>query len=230
MKLAEQKHISVLNYNDNYICAYVAPNRSIRFEPSVDGRPSLTPLTLEEIKYINNNNAFRNGILEFSEEIEDEVYEELRIDKDNVMKNSEIREILLNPTKIGLQKIVSLTSLSDFDRIRCQFQKLKAEGYRLTLDIANIVTTRTKELLNGKVKTNIIIDDADLPQNNKKVAELEQQLKEQGELLKKLTEQLALSNKTTTETSVESKSVAKESEPTETEQKTVKKSPGRPRK
>lgn len=226
MKLAEQKHISVLNYNDNYVCAYVAPNRSIRFEPSVDGRPSLTPLTLEEVKYINNSNAFRNGVLEFSEDIEDEIYEELRIDKENVMKNSDIREILLNPTKAGLQKIISLTSLSDFDRIRCQFQKLKAEGYRLTLDIANIVTTRTRELLNGQAKTSIIIDDADLPQDNKKVAELEKKLKEQGELLKKLTEQLAMSNTKTDD----NKDNKLESESVIIEQKTVKKSPGRPRK
>ena len=64
-----------------------------------------------------------------------------------MLKFNEIRDILLNPTKDGLTKILSITSLSDFDRVRGQFQKLNYDGYKLTLDVADLIDKRTKELL-----------------------------------------------------------------------------------
>ena len=128
-------------------------------------------------------------MLEFPEDIEDELYEELRIDKNKVLKLRDISNILLNPTKSGLQKIVGINNLSDFDRVRGQFQKLKNDGYKLTLDIANIIDTRTKELFNNQIRTNIVIDDADIPANDSRVQELERQLEEMKMLV-----QQALSN------------------------------------
>lgn len=61
-KLNQMKHISVLNYNENYVCISVAPNKSIRLEPADGNTPSLTPLTLDEIRYANNGNVFKTGI------------------------------------------------------------------------------------------------------------------------------------------------------------------------
>ena len=49
-------------------------------------------------------------------------------------------------------RIISIPTLSDFDRVRSQFQKLKTEGYRLTLDMANVIETRTRELFNNHIK------------------------------------------------------------------------------
>lgn len=186
--LEKLKHISVLNYNDNYVCVNVAPGRSMRLEPSSNGEPSMTPLTLDEIKYINNSSAFKTGILEFQEDIEDEIYDELRINKSTILKLSEIRDILLNPTKDGLIKIVSITSLSNFDRVRGQFQKLKFDGYKLTLDIADIIDKRTKELFNNQIKSDIKIEDADIQiKSDKRVDELEKQLAEMKALVESLT-------------------------------------------
>lgn len=148
----------------------------------------MTPLTFDEIRYANNNSAFKNGMLEFEKDIEDEIYEELRIDKDKVLKLEEIREILIHPTKKGLIKIVSVDSLSDFDRVRGQFQKLKVDGYKLTLDIADIIERRTKELFNNQIRSSIQIDDPDIPeQSNKRVDELERQLAEMKSLVETLT-------------------------------------------
>ncbi len=161
----------------------------MKFDESSFGQPTTIPLTLDEIKYINNGNAFKTGLLEFPEDIEDELYEELRIDKNKVLKLRDISNILLNPTKSGLQKIVGINNLSDFDRVRGQFQKLKSDGYKLTLDIANIIDTRTKELFNNQIRTNIVIDDADIPANDSRVQELERQLEEMKMLV-----QQALSN------------------------------------
>lgn len=178
------KHISVLNYNENCVSINVAPNKSMILEAASGEIPTLTPLTLDEIRYANNSNAFKTGVLEFPEELEDEIYNELRIDKDKVFKLKNIREILCHPTKEGLIKILSLNSLSDFDRVRGQFYKLKADGYKLTLDIADIIQRRTKELFNNQVKTNIIIDDADVVDpSNKRVSELEKELADMKALM-----------------------------------------------
>ena len=44
-------------------------------------------MTLDEIKYVNNSKVFKNGILEFPSDLEDELYEVLRIDKDKVLND-----------------------------------------------------------------------------------------------------------------------------------------------
>lgn len=219
--LKDLKHISVLNYNENCVYAYSAPNSSVKFEAAVDGCPTMTPLTLDEIKYLNNTNIFKSGLLEFQKDIEDEIYEELNIDVSKLLKNSDIREILLNPTKEGLIKIISINNLSDFDRVRAQFQKLKVDGYKLTLDIANIIGTRTHELLKGHFRTNIVIDDADV-HSNVKVATLEKELAEMRALLDKALKSNA--------ESIDEDSKTTNNETADKEVSLTKKSPGRPSK
>ena len=182
-KLYEMKHIPALNYNESCVCIKVSPDKSIKLDPAVGNEPYLIPLTLDEIRYANNGTAFKTGTLEFPPELEEEIYDELRIDTSKVMKLSEIRDILITPTKDGLIKIVSMQSLSDFDRVRGQFQKLKYEGYKLTLDIARIIDRRTSELFNNQTKTNIQISDADSVKNNEKVSTLERELEEMKALL-----------------------------------------------
>ena len=85
----------MLNYNDNCICVNIAPGKSLKFDEALYGEPTTTPLTLDEIRYINNGIAFKAGWLEFPEELEDEVYEELRIDKSKILKLKDIKDILL---------------------------------------------------------------------------------------------------------------------------------------
>lgn len=174
----DTKLISVLNYNETCVCVSIAPGKSIMFEASNYGEPTVIPLPMNEIMFINNGYAFKTGLLEFPEEIEDELYQKLRIDKSKVLKLKEIRDILLSPTKEGLIKIVSIDSSANFDRVRSQFQKLKVEGHKLTLDVADIVNRRSKELLRGKSKSDIQIGDPDIPIENKRVSELEKQLEE----------------------------------------------------
>lgn len=192
------KHISVLNYNDNCVCINIAPGKTIKIDAATYGEPTMVPLTLDEIKFANNGRAFKTGLLEFSSDIEDELYEELRINKDKVLKLSEVRDILIHPSKDGLIKILSISSLSDFDRIRGQFQKLKYEGYKLTLDIADIIDRRTKELFNNQVKSDIKIGDADVVYNadSRKILELEKQIEE----MKAMVESIVPSENKDTET------------------------------
>lgn len=217
--LNETKHISVLNYNENCVCINIAPSKSVVLEASEYGEPNVLPLTLDEIRFANNSSIFKNGILEFPEYIEDEVYETLRINKGDVLKLNEIRDILISPTKEGLKRIISIKSSSDFERVRGQFFKLKHEGYKLTLDIADLIARRYKELVNNQTVSKIIIDDADVVNNDKtRVAELEKEIAE----MKKLLEIAVNSNKK--EPAKEQEVIVKKADVQE------KKSPGRPRK
>lgn len=218
--LNEVKHISVLNYNENCVCINIAPGKSLLFEESSYGFPTTIPLSLDEIKYANNSNVFKTGTLEFQSDLEDELYDILRIDKDKVLKLSDIREILINPTKSGLQKIISIQSLHDFDRVRGQFQKLKNEGYKLTLDIANIIEKRNEELFKNQIKTDIIIDDADVIKENSKVHELEEKLAQMEKLLR-----ASLENKEIKKDIPKNKIPNEEVKTTKT---TTRKKPGRP--
>lgn len=145
----------------------------------------------------------------------------MRIDTSKLLKLSEIRSILLDPTKDGLIKIISITSLSDFDRVRGQFQKLKSEGYKLTLDIADIIERRTKELFKNQVKTSIQIGDADTTYStdNARVAELEKQLAEMKSLIENSIAVQSTNKETDTSTQTE-----------KSEKEAIKKSPGRPKK
>lgn len=130
----------------------------------------------------------------------------------------------MNPTKEGLIKIISISTLSDFDRVRGQFQKLKSEGYRLTLDMANVINTRTRELFNNQIKSNISVDDADVVPSNKKVEELEHQLAEMKALLLQMNASKQEDKKEVVDTA------STKTEEVKTVAKSTRKSPGRPRK
>lgn len=130
----------------------------------------------------------------------------------------------MNPTKEGLIKIISISTLSDFDRVRGQFQKLKSEGYRLTLDMANVIDTRTRELFNNQIKSNISVDDADVVPSNKKVEELEKQLAEMKALLLQMNASKQEDKKEVADTA------SAKTEEVKTVAKSTRKSPGRPRK
>ena len=108
--------------------------------------------------------------------------------------------------------------------MRGQFQKLKSEGYRLTLDMANVIDTRTRELFNNQIKSNISVDDADVAPSNKKVEELEKQLAE----MKALLLQMNTSKQEEVKEVVQAAPI--KTEETKTVAKPTRKSPGRPKK
>lgn len=173
------------------MCLSIAPGKTCVVEAAIDGNPTTLPLTWDEIVYANNSNVFKSGSLEFQSNIENDIYNELGIVKENVLKYKEIKEILLHPDKNGLQKILKIKTLSDFDRVREIFQKLKFEGYSITLDVNNLVKKRTEELFLGKSTSSILVDDTkNESSDSKKVQELEKQL----EGMKAMMETLLKSN------------------------------------
>lgn len=222
--IKETEKISVLNYNENRVSVEVAPNKSYSFEPSVDGTtPTVIPMSIDEIRYANNSNAFRNGTLFFNKSREEEIYKELNIlDWQNILTNNNIREIILHPTYDGLSKIVAIKDSAAFERVRATFHKLKQDGtHDVSVRVAQIINTRYKELLNRQINSSIALTKKDISEtvNSVEVDELKAQnaaMQEQMTQMKKLIEQM-MASQNVTNNEVASK-------------EDTKKSPGRPKK
>ena len=163
MSIKENVSIAVLNYNESNIC--IPTNISTHIlPPAVDGVPSVDYLSFAEINYVNGiSDCFRTGLVQFEDKDKEEIYSALHFsDWKNIITNAEIKDILLNPTIEGLQKIIGITNKSVFDRIRTIFVGLKENPDN---DISNrvikIIETRENEFKRGIYKSQIILKPKD---------------------------------------------------------------------
>ena len=163
MSIKENVSIAVLNYNESNIC--IPTNISTHIlPPAVDGVPSVDYLSFAEINYVNGiSDCFRTGLVQFEDKDKEEIYSALHFsDWENIITNAEIKDILLNPTIEGLQKIIGVTNKSVFDRIRTIFVGLKENPDN---DISNrvikIMETRENEFKRGIYKSQIILKPKD---------------------------------------------------------------------
>ena len=163
MSIKENVSIAVLNYNESNIC--IPTNISTHIlPPAVDGVPSVDYLSFAEINYVNGiSDCFRTGLVQFEDKDKEEIYSALHFsDWKNIITNAEIKDILLNPTIEGLQKIIGVTNKSVFDRIRTIFVGLKENPDN---DISNrvikIIETRENEFKRGIYKSQIILKPKD---------------------------------------------------------------------
>ena len=164
MSIKENVSIPVYNYNESNIC--IPTNISTHIlPPAVDGVPSVDYLSFAEINYINGiSDCFRTGLVRFDDNDKEEIYSALGFaDWKNILTNDEIRDILLNPTIEGLQRIIDITNASIFDRIRTIFVSLKENTDN---DISNrvikIMETRELEFKRGIYKTQIVLKPKDV--------------------------------------------------------------------
>ena len=168
MSIKENVSIPVLNYNESNVC--IPTNISTHIlPPAVDGVPSVDYLSFAEINYVNGiSDCFRTGMVRFDDNDKEEVYSALNIvNWENILTNDEIRDILLNPTIDGLQRIIDVTNRSIFDRIRTIFVSLKENTDN---DISNrvikIMETREQEFKRGVYKTQIVLKPKDIPEKS----------------------------------------------------------------
>lgn len=188
----ETVKINVLNYNENRVSLMVSPDKSYSFDPSPDGvTPTVIPLTMEEVRYGNNSNAFKNGMLFFEEQQKEDIYNELGIPNwKDILRNKDIREIILHPTYDGLSRIISIEDGSMFERVRGVYHKLLSEGnYDISVRVEQIIRTKYKELINGHVKTSIELTKKDFNNDTVNIGEIKA-LREQNESLQKQVNEL----------------------------------------
>lgn len=159
--ITESSIINVLNYSDSpvVVASNIRPDGYV-FEPMHNGVPFAIPLSFSEIRIINSQSSiFREGFLFFEEDKAKEVYEKLGIrDWEDILTDEKIDNIILNPTKSSLEKILNIISFSYFGRIYGRFIMLKNTGaYDISTRVADILTTRYDELYKNIKKTSIQI-------------------------------------------------------------------------
>lgn len=185
--IKDMKTINLLNYNENVVVVSTKHD-SYAIEPAIDSEtPTILPLNLEEILYINGNSAaFKSGILRFPEEIKKEMYEDhLRIPNwKDLMTIKEMEDIVLRPTMEKLVKLVGIKDVGTFDRLRGVFTRLKnTTNSDISMRVERIINARADELRRGIRNTEIVIkpkDTASVIQNEEVDA-----LKEQNIALQK---------------------------------------------
>lgn len=231
MSIKEMKTINVLNYNEN-IVVVSTKHDSYAIEPATNSdNPTILPLTLEEILYINGNSgAFKTGILRFPEDIEQEIYEDyLRIPHwKDILTVKQIENIILHPTVEGLTKLVNIKDTGVFDRVRGVFVRLKnTTNDDISMRVEKLINARGDELRRGIRNTTITVKAKDAVSNipNEEVDALKKQnkaLQEQMENMQKMMEQMMAMQTNTTPSD--------EKENTNKEEEKVAKKPGRPKK
>lgn len=182
MSIKDKGTINILNYNDNPVVVSTRDTAYV-LEPASGNVPSKTPFTIPEIQTMHGNgNAFESGNVRFEEEDEAEIYEILRIvNWKDILTNDEIVDIILNPTYEGLKRIVDVKSSSVFERIRGIYTRLKNDECNdISNRIERIITTRYRELISGKSKTEIVLT----PKDSKKATSINvDEIKNQNEAL-----------------------------------------------
>ena len=188
MNIRDEKKIKVLNYNETFLSiktnirSYVLPMGSI-------AEPTFDYLSFEEIEYVNSNtNGIKTGLIRFESEKENEIYKELGIDVSTIIKNEDIENILLNPTKESIKKIISITDFSIFQRAYRIFIRLKNTNKDISVQTARFMEQRMNEFNRGITNTDIKLGDDDIVESKSdKTSRLENEIEQLKSMIAMLT-------------------------------------------
>ena len=207
MSKIDLQNITVLNYNENEV--FVDSSKEhYKFNASRDGvTPTMQNIPISELQYIcSNTDVIVTGWLTFDEDEKDEIYTALRLPNwREILTNEDISNILTNPTMEGLQRIIDITNLTYFDRVRIVMFRLLKDGVDISSKVKNVVDRRYEELQKRQRVSSIILNPriGEKKASNEQVQELSEQnakLQEQLDEMKKMMAQfMSAQNISTTE-------------------------------
>lgn len=156
MPISKTKNYLVLNYNPSPV-AVSTKHDSFLIAGGTREEPTTMPFTIDEIAAINSGSpVFKIGLLFFEPEDQEDIYQELRIDKwRDILRDEDIENIILDPTTEGLQKFLDIESDAYFERVRGVFAGLKSIGTDLSTNVEKVINGRYKELSARKRKSEI---------------------------------------------------------------------------
>lgn len=188
MVLEKQKTYMVLNYNSSPV-SLLTKDRSYLLEGGTKEQPAVLPLTIDEIYTANTNGcAFKCGLAFFDKEFEEAIYEDLRIiNWRNILRDEQIEDIILNPTKDGLEKLIAIDNEIYFNRVYGIYMGLKSVFSEISPRVELVIEQRHDELRNNQRQTEIIISKPENKTNvfNKEMEELKERLAKMEVLLNK---------------------------------------------
>ena len=183
-----------LNGNDTYLILNYSPSAvsistrdtSYLIPGGSATAPSAFPLTLNEIRYINNvSEAFKCGLLFFEDGIAEAMYDELHIpDWRSILRDDDIEQILTDPTVDGLERLLAITKQIYFERVYGVYVGMKNAGIPVSSKVEQLLTTRRKELARGKSTTDLSVRRVSTSsQTDEKIKALEDQIAQLTALL-----------------------------------------------
>lgn len=160
MSVMDKKYINVLNCEENVVIAPTTNGRCYTFETGSLEEPCVLPIPSEEVRYMNSvSKCFKNGVLRFEADEATEIYEELGIrDPESILFMEKIDEMLQNPTTEYMERIVAIKEPSQFERVRGRFYFLTNNGIDIPMKVGKVVEARYKELVAGKLHSDIMIN------------------------------------------------------------------------
>lgn len=188
--LDKTKTYMVLNYDTSPVAIKTRDHNEL-IPAGNDMNPNGLPLTIDEISYINSTTkVFKIGRLFFEPEYEAEIYDELRIrDWQNILRNQDIYDIILNPTIESLERILNIDDQMYFSRIYGAFVGLQNAGVSISSNVENVIKARYAELVKHKRKTAIKLRPKELEQtvaNDQKTEALEKEVAEMRAMIAQL--------------------------------------------
>lgn len=161
-----------------------------------DGNPATFPLDLDDIKYIHSTtNAFRIGLLRFRPEDEEMLYDDVLKMHDwrSIITRDEIESIITSPTTEGLQRLIDIDNITQFDAVREVETWLKNKGFDISVRVSDLIRGRYSELQTRHVKSTIKVTNKMSETSNyeDEISSLKQQLADMAKLVESLTKEKA---------------------------------------
>jgi len=146
----KKEEFEVLNYYDYPRYLPSMDGLGYKINGQTDGDAGFEFVTFNDIRTVNQKSeAFRNGTLEFAEDIKDDLYKELRIDvnNNNYFTRKSIEDIILDPNDEKITKIVKITSKDTIDNFRRILVKLTNDNeYDISNRVREYIDAREYEL------------------------------------------------------------------------------------
>ena len=120
-------------------------------------------ILLDESELIEANYAtrvFKDGFLFPEVDQSEEVYRMLKIANwQDILRDGEIRDIIMHPSADGLRKLIAIDSNSAFGRVWSILAVLRISGEDVPNQSVKVLTARNEELMRGEKATKIAVSD-----------------------------------------------------------------------
>lgn len=186
MALERQRTYMVLNYSSSPV-SLLTKDRSYLLEGGTRENPAVLPLTIEEINTSNTNGcAYKYGLAFFEKDFEEAIYDDIRLTGwREILRDEHIEDIILNPTKEGLEKFIAIDHEIYFNRVYGIYMGMKSIFAEISPRVELVIEQRRDELKKNQRKTEIIISKPvpKVETNNEDVEDLKARLVKMEELL-----------------------------------------------
>lgn len=203
MQTIETPTYPLYNYSTSKIIVALRDG-SVVVEGGTRDQPGVYPFTLMELQQIaSSSSVIQVGYLRPAKEDAKFIYETLRIRNwEDILTEEDIEQMVLHPTVEGLTKLISIKDAFYYERVYGIFIGLKNVNAPIADNVSRLLKGRYKELQKGKINTDYVIKEKDIPSmetfmavdksvNADEIEALKDELSDKDAIIAELRKQLA---------------------------------------